>query len=298
MIQIVMLDETSQPRGAATSWREAASLAEARGIAPVVEHFRVLLGEEWPGWREARWLALNFWTGFQGGLPEGARLDGLVRMLDGVDGVEQLVWKYLGSPKWPHYASAVTTLELCGRMRVRGVDVALVPTANDSCPDVHLRIDGRCLTAELKALQRVEVPGVHDGLAPLLPQRPDRERLLGKLHKWAAQLLHAEAPTALVVRGNLIFGQTNSDHERNARALASALRARLAGLPHVGAVVAYDEWLWAPPPKSCRTIDDAIFTIDAPDGHARALLVVPNAAATRPLSSRVLSALGGPERLW
>ena len=130
-------------------------------------------------------------------------------------------------------------------------------------------------------------------------QRPDLERLLGKLTtRWWRKFRNADRPGLLVVRTSMLFGASFAGIEARAQEIALALTSALPSIPGASAVVIYDDPFWPPIPATNRAVAGARLCTGTIDGSARVVLLVANGQATFPLASEELELLAGPRMIW
>jgi hypothetical protein len=145
------------PLMAIRSWTEADADPRTTGeFADAVAYFRRVLGDNWNGWTRAAPLACVFGPSFQGGPREWLRLYRLIRALDGLANVDDLVRRDLGSAVWTQYVAAVEQLEFCARFQRAGRAVEIVQRDDKKSPDARASLVDRSVTIEFKALHDSE----------------------------------------------------------------------------------------------------------------------------------------------
>lgn len=157
VLQITVVDDGSPvPEGGRTSWSWDDVFKDPLTVGDVLaaaEYFHGALGASWSGWVKRAPFAMNFHTSFQGREREWVRTWKLALALDGAPNLAALVKKDLGSVAWPDFRSAMMALEIGGRLRRHGHEVAFIETRDHPSPsDMLVTLVERPITVELKAL--------------------------------------------------------------------------------------------------------------------------------------------------
>lgn len=364
------LDIPNELAGGHRCWSDAENDPRATDESrDALARFKKLLGERWDGWERGVPLARNFFMSFQGREPEGVKLHRMIRALDGVRGLREIVGG-LARDSRAEYAAANMALELCSRIRAAGGEVESVRRQSTPTPDVRARVAGRWITIELKALHErhdmevwcqfeqhvvtglakrgllgnditfdrdltdaalADPEAVVEGLAAVaagnhreyvdllrgtgrariapnncgacgypIDQQDELVRLASKLRqKWWKQLASASGPTLLVVRAEHVLRWPDvASLGLAARRMAAALAPCLSRLPMIGGVLVYEEPFLAPTWPAFADEGDVRVRRDTSNGCARMMALVPNPAATAPLTVDELSRFVGPEVVW
>jgi hypothetical protein len=205
----ILLDIPRNLGGGHTSWSEAAKDPRATDLAvEALACFRRFLGDPWGGWERGVPLARDFFMSYQGLEPEGVKLYRLLRALDGVRGLAEIV-RTLGREARSEYVAAVMGLEFCAKARAVGCEVEFVTRNGSPSPDMRIRVAERWVTVELKAL--------HD---------PDE---MDAWHEFEQRIVNGLAPHGLI-RGDLAFDRELTEAALDdPEAVLEGLAAVLAG---------------------------------------------------------------------
>lgn len=157
VLQITVVDDGSPvPEGGRTSWSWDDVFKDPLTVGDVLaaaEYFHGALGEGWSGWVKRAPFAMNFHTSFQGREREWVRVWNLVRALHDAPNISGLVKRELGSSAWQVFRCAMMALEIGGRFRGHGHEVAFIETRDLASPsDLLVTLVERPITVELKAL--------------------------------------------------------------------------------------------------------------------------------------------------
>ncbi len=135
------------------SWADSRKDPRAVGDAlEALTGFEGMLGGDWSGWAEGVPLARDFFVSIQHQPAEGVKFWRMIRALDGVPGLAQVVTDGLANKAWTEYTAAVMALEFCSRVRAAGGGAEFVQRDHDKSPDARLKLVDRWITVEFKAL--------------------------------------------------------------------------------------------------------------------------------------------------
>jgi hypothetical protein len=135
----ILLDIPMAVAGGHRCWSDAEN--DPRAVGEVVDAltcFKGFLGDPWDGWERSAPLARNCFMWFQGLEAEGVKAYRMIRALDGVRGLAEVVMS-LAREAPREYAAAIMALELCARVRAAGGEVEFVQRDNGPTPDVRVK---------------------------------------------------------------------------------------------------------------------------------------------------------------
>jgi len=146
------------------SWVDARK--DPRAVGEAVEAltgFEGMLTKDWRGWAEGVPLARDFFVSLQHQAAEGVKFWRMVRTLDGVSGLAEVVHSGLANKMWKEYTAAAMALEFGSRIRAAGGDAEFIQRDHDKSPDARLRLVDRWITVEFKGLhERDEMEAWYD----------------------------------------------------------------------------------------------------------------------------------------
>lgn len=142
---------------------------ERAQLEAALQYFRRELGEDWPGWREHRHLATQFFIRYNTDACLGVELHSLASAIAEVPNAARVI-RGLGEAPWEKFVSSRMELALASTAATRmlPIEIPVEVRGGDPTPDLRIGIDDRLLTIECLRMQENHDEKLTDALGEQL----------------------------------------------------------------------------------------------------------------------------------